>query len=97
MNKAVSEGENQPHTAGEIREHMMVHAMGEGSHNGVEGVHVGTVDCIEGVYIKLTKSDSPDGKHHLIPLAWVAKVDPERNVVFLNKDPETVRNEWHEV
>lgn len=58
---------------------------------------MGTVDRVEGVYIKLTKGDSPDGKHHLIPLAWVARADPERNVVFLNKDPETVRNEWHEV
>src|SRR6266852_6652479 len=48
-----------------IKEHMEV--------LGVDGVHVGTVDQLEGRdQVKLTKDD-PDagGEHHFIPLAWV--------------------------
>lgn len=39
------------------------------------GHHVGTVDHVEGDMIKLTKSDSADGKHKFLPLAEVAKVE----------------------
>ena len=55
---------------------------------GADGVHVGTVDHIEGERIKLTKSDSPqaeDGqgaKHHYLPAGLVASV--EGNVVHLS-------------
>src|SRR5262249_11808754 len=52
-----------------IKEHMEV--------LGSDGVHVGTVDHLEGRdQVKLTKDD-PDagGEHHFIPLAWVAHVD----------------------
>ena len=44
---------------------------------GKDGVHVGTVDHIEGAdEVKLTKDD-PDagGEHHFIPLAWVEHVE----------------------
>jgi hypothetical protein len=44
---------------------------------GSDGVHVGTVDHLEGRdLVKLTKDD-PDagGEHHFIPLAWVDHVD----------------------
>lgn len=50
---------------------------------GADGVHVGTVDHVEGDRIKLTKNDSPstqDGqgaKHHYIPLGLVAEVEGE--------------------
>lgn len=48
---------------------------------GADGVHVGTVDHVDGDRIKLTKNDSPstqDGqgqKHHYISLGLVAKVE----------------------
>ena len=57
-----------------IREHMEV--------IGADGVHVGTVDRVEGGRIKLTKADSGqgrhDGHHHFIDLGLVAEVEGER-------------------
>jgi hypothetical protein len=79
----------------QIREHMMVHAQGQGSMNGVEGEHVGTVDYVEGDRIVLTKNDSPDGKHHSISFNFVDRV--EGNTVFLNVDAETIQQEWETV
>ena len=48
---------------------------------GADGVHVGTVDHVQGDRIKLTKNDSPqaqDGegaKHHYISIGLVADVE----------------------
>ncbi len=46
---------------------------------GADGVHVGTVDRVEGSRIKLTKSDSGqgshEGHHHYIPIALVAEIE----------------------
>ncbi len=48
---------------------------------GADGVHLGTVDHVDGDRIKLTKDDSAqteDGqgaKHHYIPLGLVAEVE----------------------
>ncbi len=46
---------------------------------GADGVHVGTVDKVEGNRIKLTKSDSGqgshEGHHHYIPGGLVASVE----------------------
>lgn len=48
---------------------------------GADGVHVGTVDHVDGDRIKLTKTDSPqteDGqgaKHHYLPIGLVAEVE----------------------
>jgi hypothetical protein len=81
--------------SGQIREHMMVHAQGQGSMNGVEGEHVGTVDYVEGDNIILTKNDSPDGMHHSISMSFVDRV--EGNTVFLNVDAETIQQEWETV
>jgi len=75
-----------------IREHMMVHAKGPGSMGGAKGEHIGTVDRVEGDRIKLTRDDSPDGRHHFVPLEWVESV--EGNTVHLSRDAETVRREW---
>lgn len=61
------------HDHSAIKEHMNV--------VGADGVHVGTVDHLDGERIKLTKSDSPqaeDGrgaKHHYLPAGLVATVD----------------------
>ena len=56
--------------AKQIREHMEV--------IGADGVHIGTVDRLEGNRIKLTKKDSGQGSHHghhhYIPMALVAEV-----------------------
>jgi hypothetical protein len=55
----------------EIKEHMEV--------IGADGVHVGTVDKIEGNRIKLTKKDSGEGSHkghhHYIDRGLVAGVE----------------------
>ena len=70
--------------AGQIKEHMEV--------IGADGKHVGTVNSLKGQdAIKLTKNDSPDGKHHHIPLAWVDHIDEH---VHLNKDSADVQRQW---
>jgi hypothetical protein len=55
----------------DIKEHMEV--------IGADGVHVGTVDKIEGSRIKLTKKDSGEGPHkghhHYIERGLVAGVE----------------------
>jgi hypothetical protein len=60
--------------ASSIREHMEV--------IGADGVHVGTVDRVEGHRIKLTKQDSGQGSHqghhHYIPLGLVAEVEGDK-------------------
>ncbi len=49
---------------------------------GADGVHVGTVDGVEGSRIKLTKKDSGEGSHrdhhHFIPLELVAEIEGDR-------------------
>ncbi len=61
--------------AGQIREHMEV--------IGADGVHVGTVDAVEGRRIKLTRKDSGagfedgghQGHHHYLSIGLVAGVE----------------------
>ena len=57
-----------------IKEHMEV--------IGADGVHVGTVDKVEGTRIKLTKQDSGmgshKGHHHFIDLGLVAEVEGQK-------------------
>jgi hypothetical protein len=70
--------------AQQIKEHMDV--------IGSDGQRVGTVDYMEGSdKIKLAKHDAPDGKHHLIPLSMVERVDSH---VHLNKSAKDVQKEW---
>jgi hypothetical protein len=60
---------------------------------GMDGVHVGTVDHMEGAdEIKLTKDD-PDaaGEHHFIPLAWVEHVDAK---VHLKQSGAEAKARW---
>ena len=62
--------------ASQIKEHAEV--------IGADGVHVGTVDHVDGDRIKLTKNDSPqsqDGqgaKHHYISLGLVAEIEGDK-------------------
>ena len=57
----------------QVKEHMNV--------VGADGVHLGTVDHVDGNRIKLTKADSPQGpdgegaKHHYIDGGLVAGVE----------------------
>ncbi len=43
---------------------------------GADGVHVGTVDHVEGVRLKLTRKDSPDGRHRYIDAGLIADIEP---------------------
>ena len=79
----LSESTGAVGSAADIREHQDVYASC--------GTKIGTVDHVEGDSIKLTRSGSPDGQHHRIPLSWVAKVHDH---VHLNKDHVAVQSEW---
>jgi hypothetical protein len=66
----------------DIREHMEV--------IGADGVHLGTVDRIEGDRIKLTKADSGEGihegHHHFISRGLVADVEGNQVRLSANAD-----------
>ncbi len=66
----------------DIREHMEV--------IGADGVHVGTVDKVDGDRIKLTKADSGqgshEGHHHYIPIGLVAGVEGDQVRLSANAD-----------
>jgi hypothetical protein len=68
----------------DIKEHMEV--------IGADGVHVGTVDKVEGGRIKLTKKDSGEGSHkghhHYIDKSLVAEVEGIKSV-----SPRTVMSQ----
>jgi hypothetical protein len=57
---------------------------------GADGVHVGTVDHVEGRRIKLTKRDSGDGSHkghhHYIDLGLVADIEGDTVRLSANAD-----------
>ncbi len=71
-----------------VKEHMEV--------IGADGVHVGTVDRVEGDRIKLTKKDSGaevsegsgshEGHHHFIPGGLVAGVEGDKVRLSANAD-----------
>ena len=42
---------------------------------GADGVHVGTLDHVDGRRLKLTKSDSSDGRHHYIDGGLIAGIE----------------------
>ena len=68
-----------------IKEHMDV--------LGSDGAHVGTIDELEGDMIRLTKTDSPDGKHHYLSTDFVDHVDAE---VHLSITAEEAVAEWED-
>jgi hypothetical protein len=57
---------------------------------GADGVHIGTVDKLEGNRIKLTKKDSGQGSHqghhHYIPAALVAEIEGDKVRLSANAD-----------
>ncbi len=68
---------------GGIREHMNVIASC--------GKKVGVVDGVDVNSIKLTRKDSPDDKHHFIPLNWISHVDSQ---VHLNRNSKEASEGW---
>jgi hypothetical protein len=66
----------------DIREHMEV--------IGADGVHLGTVDKVEGDRIKLTKKDSGqgghEGHHHFISRGLIAEVEGNQVRLSANAD-----------
>ena len=71
-------------SASQVKEHQVV--------IGSDGQGLGKVDHVLGSDIKLTKHDSSDGKHHLIPLSWVASVEGDK--VKLSKTSDEAMREW---
>jgi hypothetical protein len=67
----------------DIREHVDV--------IGSCGNKLGTVDHVMGDEIKLTKNDSPDRQHHLIPTSWVNRVDSQ---LHLSKNRGEAKRDW---
>ena len=69
-------------TRDDIREHMEV--------IGADGVHLGTVDKIEGDRIKLIKADSGghghEGHHHYLSMGLVAAVEGDLVRLSANAD-----------
>ena len=65
-----------------IKEHMEV--------IGADGVHVGTVDRVEGKRLKLTKKDSGEGSHkghhHYISEGLIAEVEGDKVRLSANGD-----------
>lgn len=69
-----------------IKEYLTVYTKGEGN---VPGDFIGTVEHIDSEkYIKLSPIDSPDGKHHWVPIDWVESVDDSG--VYLNKTKDEI-------
>jgi len=75
--------EGHPHSR--VREHMEV--------VGADGVHLGTVDAVDGERIKLTRADSGSGavdgqrgRHHYLPVGLVAAVEGNRVRLSANAD-----------
>ena len=53
---------------------------------GADGVHVGTVDHVQGHRIKLTKTDSNDKRHHFISTGLIAEVEDGKVRLSANAD-----------
>jgi len=59
---------------------------------GSDGKQIGTVDHVEGDDLKLSsKGPSAGGKHHLIPVDWVQRVDQK---VHLKKSAVEAIVQW---
>ena len=55
------------------------------------GKKVGVIDHVEGDALKLTRKDSPDGRHHYIPASWVDHVDRHVQLVEHLEHPDVRR------
>lgn len=76
--------QGQRSSLGLVGEHMEV--------LGSDGSHIGTVDCVKGDRIVLTKGDeSAGGRHHSIPCGWIESVDDK---VTVNKSADEAMRAW---
>lgn len=48
------------------------------------GNHIGTVDHLDGDFIKLARHDSSDGQHKYLPISAVASTEPGRVITVVN-------------
>jgi len=71
---------------GEIREHMTV--------VGSDEEQLGTVDCVRGDRVVLTKGDSEDGRHHSINCASIDRVEGDK--VILDKPAAEAKRRFEE-
>lgn len=62
----------------QIKEHMEV--------TDAAGQPVGKVDSLDGEQIKLTRSDSADGKHHMLGMDEIDRI--EGNRIYLKQDAQ---------
>jgi hypothetical protein len=71
----------------EVREHMEV--------IGADGVHIGTVDAVEGDRIKLTKQDSGSHKrhHHYLSAGLIAGIEGDTVRLSANGDAAVLLEE----
>ena len=69
--RATREGKRQ--LLGQVREHMNV--------VGSDDEHLGTVDCVSGDRIILTKGDSEDDRHHAISCSLVDRIEEDRVIL----------------
>ena len=61
---------------------------------GSDGAHIGTVDCVRGDRIVLTKSDADSrGHHHSIPSSWINSVEDK---VTVNKTADQAMQHWRD-
>jgi hypothetical protein len=71
---------------GQVREHSEV--------VGSDGEHVGTVDCVRGDRVILTRSDSPDNHHHSIPCTIIDRIEDGK--VILDTKAEEAKSRWRD-
>ncbi|MGN6154511.1 MAG: DUF2171 domain-containing protein [Sphingomicrobium sp.] len=71
---------------GSIREHMEV--------VGSDGETVGKVDKVKGDHIILTKSDSPDNRHHMLDCSMIETVEGDQ--VRLDIPAEEAKSRWED-
>jgi hypothetical protein len=61
---------------------------------GSDGAHIGTVDCVRGDRITLTKSDADArGHHHSIPSSWITSVEDK---VTVSKTADQAKQHWRD-
>jgi hypothetical protein len=81
----------RPEVSTSVKQHMEV--------IGADGVHIGTVDRVEGGRIKLTKADSGEGRHkghhHFIDLGLVADVEGQKVRLSANAAVAVTLEEEH--
>ena len=70
---------------GQVREHMDV--------LGSDEQPIGKVDCVKGDRIMLTKSDSEDGRHHMLSCSQIDHVEGDR--VILDKPAEEAKRQLY--